>query len=87
MKLLVVAVSFIIFPLSAMLRESVLQAVRVYSQRLSHRLEDYGSCNQAYQIIESDNSKARECKNTVAYRFSPASSLTPSMVYYRDLEL
>jgi hypothetical protein len=36
------------------LRESVLQAVRVYSQRLSHRLEDHGSCNQAYQIIESD---------------------------------
>jgi hypothetical protein len=37
------------------LRESVLQAVRVYSQRLSHRLEDHGSCNQAYQIIESNN--------------------------------
>jgi hypothetical protein len=35
-----------------MLRESVLQAVRVYSQRLSHRLEDHGSCNQTYQIIE-----------------------------------
>jgi hypothetical protein len=39
-----------------LLRESVLQAVRVYSQRLSHRLEDHGSCNQAYQIIESNRS-------------------------------
>jgi hypothetical protein len=29
-----------------------MQAVRVYNRRLSHILEDYGSCNQTYQIIE-----------------------------------
>jgi hypothetical protein len=38
--------------ISFLLRELVLQAVRVYNQRLSHRLEDHGSCNQTYQITE-----------------------------------
>jgi hypothetical protein len=37
------------------LHESVLQAAHVYTQRLSRRLEDHGSCNQAYQIIESNS--------------------------------
>ena len=40
--------------LYSLLCESVLQAVRVYSQRLSYRLEDYRSYNQAYQILESN---------------------------------
>ena len=45
--------------LYSLLCESVLQAVRVYSQRLSYRLEDYRSYNQAYQIIGSNNNKSQ----------------------------